>query len=157
MLQSNIEYGCGKGDPGIQLFLEDQRNAFAEHIAQYAAEDTGDHGGNRGDNRAFAHVQGDLRADDGKHDQPQRVQHQKQPTKVRHHRSGNGREDGGDGDNDDIFGMLHPTKRIVPQQDIANGTPAQRGRSGDNDDAKRIHPPAPGSQCAGHGFRGDTD
>ncbi len=54
-------------------------------------------------------------------------------------------------------GMLHPTKRIVPQQDIANGTPAQRGRSGDNDDAKRIHPPAPGSQCAGHGFRGDTD
>ena len=43
------------------------------------------------------------------------------------------------------------------QQDIANGTPAQRGRSGDNDDAKRIHPPAPGSQCAGHGFRGDTD
>ncbi len=35
--------------------------------------------------------------------------------------------------------------------------PAQRGRSGDNDDAKRIHPPAPGSQCAGHGFRGDTD
>lgn len=72
---------------------------------------------------AFAHVRGDLRADDGKHDQPQRVQHQKQPTKVRHHRSGNGREDGGDGDNDDIFGMLHPTKRIVPQHDIANGTP----------------------------------
>ncbi len=57
VLQRYIEYRCGKRDPGIQLFLEDQRNALAEHIAQYAAENAGDDRSNRGDNRAFAHIQ----------------------------------------------------------------------------------------------------
>lgn len=157
MLQSNIEYGCGKGDFGIQFFLEDQWNVFVEYIVQYVVEDIGDYGGNRGDNWVFVYVQGDLCVDDGKYDQFQCVQYQKQLMKVWYYWSGNGCENGGDGDNDDIFGMFYLIKRIVFQQDIVNGIFVQCGCCGDNNDVKCIYLLVFGSQCVGYGFCGDID
>lgn len=91
MLQSDIEHRCRKGDAGIQLFLKDQGDAFAEHIAQHTAEYARDHGGDGGDNGSFPHIERDLCADDRKDNQPQRIKHQKQAAKMGH----NGRHYGG--------------------------------------------------------------
>jgi len=41
--QQDIDPTGSKSDTGIQLFLEYQRNAIAEHIAQHTAKNTGDH------------------------------------------------------------------------------------------------------------------
>ena len=64
VLQGDIQNGGGKRDPGEQLFLEHQRDALTEHIPQHAAEYAGDDRRDRGDNRAFSHIEGNLRADD---------------------------------------------------------------------------------------------
>ena len=51
MLQRDIKHRCRKGDACIQLFLKDQGDTFAEHIAQYAAKHPCDHSTNGADNR----------------------------------------------------------------------------------------------------------
>ena len=53
--------------------------------------------------------------------------------------------------------MFHPAERVMAKQDIAHGTAAQRGCSGNNDHAEGVHPATPGGESAGHGFSGDTN
>lgn len=72
---------------------------------------------------------------------------------MRHHRGGNRGQDRGHGNNNDVLGVLYPAKRIVAKQNIAHRTASEGRRGSDDNDAKRIHTAAPGSQRAGHGFR----
>ena len=157
MLQGDIEHRCGEGDPGIQLFLKDQGNAFAEHIAQYAAEHPRDHRSNGGDNRPFTHIERDLRADDRKDDQPQRIQHQEKAAQVGHNGGNDGSKYGSRRHDNHVLGVFNPAERVMAKQDIAYGTAAQRGRGSNNDDAEGVHTATSGSKCAGHGFCGDAN
>ena len=45
----------------------------------------------------------------------------------------------------------------MPQQDITYRSASQRGGGSNNDDPKRIHTTASGSECTGHGFGSDPD
>ena len=89
VLQGDIKHCRGKGDAGIQFLLENQRDTFAEHIAQHPAKHARDHRRNGGDNRAFTHIESNLCANDGKNNQPKRIQHQEQAAQMRHHRGYN--------------------------------------------------------------------
>lgn len=157
MAQRDIENGGSKRDPGIELFLEHERNAFTEHIAQHAAKNTGDDGCNHGDDGAFAHIERDLRPDNGKYHQAECVQHQKQAAQMGHHRGKDCGQYRCDSNNDHILRVLHPAERIVAKQDIAHRTAAECGRSGNNNDAKGVHTTSPCRQRAGHGFGSDAD
>lgn len=144
VLQRDIKHRGGKRDARVQFFLKHQRDTLTEHIAQHAAKDASDHGGNRRDYRPFTHIQRDLRADNREHDQAQGIQHQEQAAQVRHHRRSDGGEDGGNRHNNDVFRVLHPTERIMAEQDIPYRTPTERGGSGDNNHPKSVHPATPG-------------
>jgi len=61
-----------------------------------------------------------LGTDNGKDDQAQGVQHQEQAAQMRHDGGDNGRQHGCYGDNNHVFRMLYPAKRVVTQQDIAH-------------------------------------
>ncbi|VFS61362.1 Uncharacterised protein [Kluyvera cryocrescens] len=56
MLQGHVQHRCGKGDAGVQLFLEDQRYALTEHVTQYPAKYAGNNRRDNGDYRAFSHI-----------------------------------------------------------------------------------------------------
>lgn len=157
MAQRDVEHGGSKRDPGIELFLEDQRNALTEHIAQDATKDTGDDSRNHGDHGAFAHIEGDLRPDNGEYHQAERVQHQKEAAQVWHDWRKECRQHSGGGNDDYILRMLHPAKRVVTKQDITHRTTAKRGRGGNNNDAKGVHTASTCGQRTGHRFSSDTN
>ena len=74
-----------------------------------------------------------------------------------HYRSKDSGQHCGDSHNDDVLGVLNPAERVMPQQDIAYRSASQRGGGSNNDDPKRIHTTASGSECTGHGFGSDPD
>jgi len=82
--QQDVHPARGECDPGIQLFLEHQRNAVAEHIPQHPAKHASDYGGDGGDDGSVAAIQRNLGANNGEHHQTQRIQHQKHFAQVRH-------------------------------------------------------------------------
>lgn len=157
MAQRDIEHGGSKRDAGIELFLEHEGDALTEHIAQHAAKDAGDNGRNHGDNRAFAHIERDLRPDNRKYHQAKCIQHQKQAAQMGHYRGKDCGQHRGDSHDDHILRVLHPAERIVAKQDIAHRTAAKRRRGSNNNDAKGVHTTSPGGQRAGHGFGSDAD
>lgn len=157
VLQRDIQHGGGKGNARVELFLKDERNAFAEHVAQDAAKHTGNDGGNGGNDRTFAHLQRDLRPDNGKDDQAKRIEDQEQAAKMGHHGGHQRGQHRCNGHDNDIFRVFHPAQRIVPKQHIPDRSAAQRRSGCDDDDAKGIHTAASGSQRAGHGFGSNTN
>jgi len=65
--QQDIHPARGKSDTGIQLFLEHQRNAVAEHIAQHSAEYASDHGGDGSNDGGVPAIQCNLGANNREH------------------------------------------------------------------------------------------
>jgi len=155
--QQDIHPARGEGDTGVELFLKHQRNAIAEHVAQYAAEDTRNHRADGGNNHGMSGIQRNLCANDGEDHQAQRIQHQKHFAQVRHQGSHECRHHRCCRNDHDVFRVLHPAQRIVTEQNIAHRPAANGGHRGDNNDAEQIHFAATGRQRAGHGFGGNTN
>ena len=155
--QQDIDPARCEGDTGIQLFLEHQRNAVAEHIAQHAAKYAGDDRSNCGDDRRVAGIQRDLRTNNGEHYQAQRIKYQKHFAQVIHQRCNKSGDHGCRRNNHDVFRMLHPAERVVTQQNVAHRAASDCGDRGDNNNAKQIHFASACSQRAGHRFSGDAD
>jgi len=124
--QQDIHPAGGKSDAGVQLFLEHQRNAVAEHIAQHAAKNAGYDCGDGGDDRRMAGIQRNLCTDNREHHQTQRIQHQKHFTQMIHQRCDKGGDHGRRRDDHDVFRVFHPAERIVAQQNIAHRAAANR-------------------------------
>jgi len=122
--QQDIDPARGEGDTGVELLLKHQRNAITEHVTQYATEDAGNDRAYCGNNHGMSGIERNLRADNGKNHQSQRIKHQEHFAQMCHQ----WRQESGDDrccrHNHDVFRIFYPAQRVVTQQDVAHRTTA---------------------------------
>ncbi|MNM48475.1 hypothetical protein D3C81_594600 [compost metagenome] len=154
---AQVEPSRRERDTGVQLAAEYQGNVVAEDIPQDPAKYPGDHPADRRHQHALPHLQRGHAANQGKGHQPQGIEHQEQRAQAAHHRRDENGQQRRTAGQHQVFRVLHPGQRVMPEQHVTHRAATQGGDAGNQHHAEPVHAAAAGRQRAGHGFGGDGD